>query len=144
MTTLATKSKHKKTLLTVSVFFFAALAFLYLNSFIQDHIIISLICFIFMLLFMAFTGILLFKHSKLPEVLAEYDKDTLYLHTGKQDIVIPWLTLESATRKGKKNKIGSVQYADIIFQTTENERYILPDVHNPDDVIIKIKTILNT
>ena len=79
MTTLATKSKHKKTLLTASVFFFAALAFLYLNSFIQDHIIISLICFIFMLLFMAFTGILLFKHSKLPEVLAEYDKDTLYL-----------------------------------------------------------------
>ena len=144
MTILATKSKHKKTILIASTVFFAALAFLYLKSFIQDHLLISLVCFIFMLPFMAFTGIQLYKLYRLPEVLAEYEKDTLYLHTGKHDIAIPWLNLESATRKGKKNRIGNVQYADIIFQTTEKERYILPDVHNPDDVIIKVKTILNT
>lgn len=143
MKTLATKSKQKRTLLIIVTVFFAVLALLYLNSYLQNKITMSLLCFAFMVLLMAFSGLQLIKLNAKPDVLAEYDAVNLYLHTGKQDITIAWTQLESAKRKGHKNRIGNVQYADIVFLTTEQTKYTLPDVDNPDDVIVTIQSILN-
>lgn len=143
MKTLATKSKQKKTLLIIVTVFFAVLALLYLNSFLQDQIKSSITYFILMIILMAFSGWQLIKLNMKPEVLAEYDDVNLYLHTGKKDITIAWTQLESAKRKGYRNRIGNVQYSDIVFFTTEKESYTLPDVDNPDDVIVKIQSILN-
>lgn len=143
MKTLATKSKQKKTLMIIVTVFFAVLALLYLNSFLQDHIKSSVTYFVLMAIFALLSGIELIRLLVKPEVLAEYDDENLYLHTGKKEITIAWKELESAKRKGHKNRIGNVQYGEIIFLTTNQEKYILQDVDNPDNAIMTIQSMLN-
>lgn len=143
MKTLATRSKQKKTLLIIVTVFFVVLALLYLNSFLQDHIKTSITYFVLMAIFALISGVELIRLLVKPEVLAEYDDENVYLHTGKKEITIAWESLESAKRKGHKNRIGNVQYGEIIFLTTNKEKYILQDVDNPDNAIMTIQSILN-
>lgn len=143
MKTLATKSKQKKTLLIIVTVFFMVLALLYFISFIQNHIMSSITCFVLMAIFTLISGMELIRLLAKPEVLAEYDDENLYLHTGKKEITIAWESLESAKRKGHRNRIGNVQYGEIVFHTTQKEKYVLQDVDNPDNVIMTIQSILN-
>ncbi len=143
MKPLATRSKHKKTLLIIMTVSFAILALLYLNSFLQDQIKTSLTYFVLMMILMAFSGWQLIQLNRKPEVMAEYDKETLYLYTQKGKVEIPWVQLEYAKRKGHQNRIGNVQYGEIIFHTTDQKEYVLKDVGDPDDVILTIKNMLN-